>query len=262
MTDSLATRMKERYEDRTRYLLPRRTWTIIRIDGKSFHTYTRKFVRPFDDSFIDTMDRTAVFLCEALQGSNIGFVQSDEISIVLSDLLTTQTEAWFDGNLQKIVSVAASMATMVFNKTAAEEGSPLSPTATFDARAFTIPDRQEVMNYLIWRQQDASRNSIQAAAQSVYGPFQLHGKNNANLHQMLFEKGINWDEYKPRYKRGAAVIKKVGPGGCESPGRTEWVADAETPIFTQDRAYLDTRIPTHGYEEKLLASVASVTPRC
>lgn len=236
MMDTLGDRMKSRYEDRTRYLLPRRTYTIIRIDGKTFHSYTRALNKPFDDSLIDCMDRTAVALCEEIQGAHIGFVQSDEISIVLSDVEHPKTEVWFDGNLQKIVSVAASMATMVFNRAAGDTG--LNQSATFDARAFTIPDRQEVMNYLVWRQKDASRNSVQSVAQSLYSPAQLHGKNNASLQQLIFDKGINWDSYDPRYKRGAAIVKTPM---C-------WIADPETPIFTQDRNYLDTRIPVHGYD--------------
>lgn len=249
MSEGLGDRMKVQYEDRTRYLLPRRTWTVVRVDGKAFHTYTRKFVRPFDDTFINAMDRTAVVLCQELQGAHIGFVQSDEISIVLADLETQQTEAWYDGNLQKIVSVAASVATMGFNQAVRDVGAPYYPTATFDARAFTIPDRQEVMNYLIWRQKDASRNSIQAAAQSVYGSAELHGKNNASLHQLLFDKSINWDDYRPRYKRGAAITRIYGYPSCASPATREWKVDSETPIFTKNREYMEQVIPVHGYTD-------------
>lgn len=262
--DGLGERIKKQYEDRTRYLLPRRTYTIIRVDGKAFHTYTRKFVRPFDDSFIDAMDRTAVALCEGIQGAHIGFVQSDEISIVLTDMETEQTDAWFDGNLQKIVSVAASMATMVFNRAAGDAG--LAQSATFDARAFTIPDRQEVFNYLIWRQKDASRNSIQAVAQSLYLPSELYCKQLADLHQLLHEKGINWNDYKPRYKHGAACTKSMGPAGCEVPSSRRWACDYDTPIFSQSRSYLEAVVPEHGYthtQELLVGELTSIPrPHC
>jgi tRNA(His) guanylyltransferase len=247
--DLLGERMKEQYEDRTRYFLPRRTYTIIRVDGKAFHSYTARFERPFDNALILAMDRTAIVLCESLQGAKIGYVQSDEISIILTDFDAVGTEALFNGNLQKIVSVAASTATVAFNEAI---GLDAPPTATFDARAFTIPDREEVMNYLVWRQKDASRNSIQAVAQSFYSPAELHGKNNASLHQMIFDKGTNWDSYVPRLKRGAAIIKMSLPSGCVVPaGNSNWVADANTPIFTQNRTYLQTRIPEPGYEKPI-----------
>jgi tRNA(His) 5'-end guanylyltransferase len=192
------------------------------------------------------MDRTAVSLCKAIQGSNLGFVQSDEISILLTDFATIDTAAWYDNNLQKIVSVAASLATMAFNKAAAEVG--FDNTATFDARAFTIPDREEVLNYFIWRQQDAVRNSIQAVAQSLYSPKELHGKNSSDLQEMMFAKGVNWSEdFVPRCKRGSAIVKTYIPGGCEAGPRSIWIADPETPVFTKDRDYLSRRIPVLGY---------------
>lgn len=265
--DGLGNRIKEQYEDRFRFMLPRRTYTVLRVDGKAFHSYTRKFKRPFDDDLSNAMDRTGIELCKNIQGAQLGFVQSDEISIVLTDFETTQTDAWFNGNLQKIVSVTASMATASFNiaikdalsvQSARGETHSDSP-ATFDARAFTIPDREEVLNYLIWRQKDASRNSLQMVAQSLYSHAALHGKNNASLHDLIFKKGQNWDDYSPRNKRGAAIVKEYKVAGCETPGRSDWIADENTPIFTQDRDYLERRIPCHGYEKKQLAALPNVS---
>ena len=249
MRDSLGDRMREQYESRTYYLLPRRTYTIIRADGKSFHFYTRGLQRPFDSRLVDCMDRTAVSLCKALQGANLGFVQSDEISILLTDFATIQTDAWFDGNLQKMVSVAASTATMAFNQSAVAVG--LSPTALFDARVFTIPDREEVANYFVWRQQDAVRNSIQAVAQSLYSPKELLGKNSNDLQEMMFQKGVNWSEdFVPRVKRGSAIVKRYVIGGCEAGPRSEWITDDQSPVFTKDREYLSQRIPLPQYTSK------------
>jgi len=234
MPDSLGDRMKEQYEDRTRFFLPRRTFTCIRVDGKSFHSYTKAFERPFDKRLSDTMDRTAVALCENLQGVKLGYVQSDEISVILSDFDSITTEAWFNGNLQKMVSVAASVATMAFNE---HIRGTASSTATFDARAFTIPDREEVMNYLVWRQQDATRNSVQMLAQSLYSQKQLHGKNSSELQEMIFTAGKNWDAESPRFKRGSAIVK-TGYG---------WAADENTPVFTKNRSYLYQYIPTYEH---------------
>lgn len=108
---SLGDRMKKQYEDRSRIYLQRRTYTIIRIDGKAFHTYTQGLERPFDSKFCRDMDKTAEFLCRNIQGAQFAFVQSDEISILLTDFETIATEAWFDANLQKMCSVSASLAT-------------------------------------------------------------------------------------------------------------------------------------------------------
>src|SRR5579871_2024133 len=104
--DPLGERIKENYENRTRMSVPRRTYTIIRLDGKAFHTYTKGFARPFDQLLMNVMDRTAAKLCESIQGAKLAYVQSDEISILLTDFETEQTDAWYDGNIQKIASIS------------------------------------------------------------------------------------------------------------------------------------------------------------
>ena len=171
MKDNLGDRMKDYYESRTKSLLPRRTYTIIRIDGKAFHTYTRGLERPFDDKLINDMDETAKYLCKNIQGAKFAFVQSDEISVLLTDFDKLQTSAWFDGSIQKITSISASLATAKFNE--------LRPNkiALFDSRTFTIPSNVEVENYFIWRQQDTVRNSISSVAQSLYSSKELHKVN-------------------------------------------------------------------------------------
>jgi len=115
MRDDLGKRMKTQYELRTRTWLPRRTYTIIRLDGKAFHTFTRGMERPYDERFMNAMDYTAMHLCLEIQGAQMAYVQSDEISILLTDFDKITTDAWFDGQVQKMVSVSASMATAKFN---------------------------------------------------------------------------------------------------------------------------------------------------
>ena len=213
--------MKVNYENRTRILLPRRTYTVIRVDGKAFHTYTRGLKRPFDDGLMEDMDNTAIYLCQNIQGAKFAFVQSDEISVLVTDFDKLDTDAWFDGNIQKIVSVSASMATSKFNQlrmlrysrnrftedgenrlnleTAVQFDNWLLELAKlklaeFDARTFTIPMDVEVENYFIWRQQDTVRNSISSVAQSLYSAKQLNGKNTSQLQDMIHEKGQNWND--------------------------------------------------------------------
>lgn len=228
--DKLGDRMKEFYEDRTRYFLPRRTYTIIRVDGKAFHTYTRGLESPFDAKLMMDMDSTAAHLCLAIQGAKFAYVQSDEISILLTDFDKLTTDAWFDGNVQKMVSVSSSFATGIFNH--------LRPgrLAYFDSRVFTIPNNVEVENYFIWRQQDATRNSIASAAQVLYSHKELEGKNTSEQQEMIFQKGINWNDYSIGSKRGRVIVKE------EMNERTKWIS-IDPPIFTQEREFLSELIP-------------------
>jgi tRNA(His) guanylyltransferase len=219
MKDTLGDRIKDFYENRTRYSLCRRSYTIIRIDGKAFHTYTKGLNRPFDEGLIADMDETAAYLCKNIQGAKLAYVQSDEISILLTDFDDLKTDAWYDGNIQKITSVAASLATARFNqlrmKRAAEfldgvldcDDIEKFKVAMFDARVFQIPFWDEVENYFIWRQQDATRNSISSVAQSLYSHKELEGKSSEDKQEMIFQKGINWNDYTYRQKRGGIVGK-------------------------------------------------------
>lgn len=234
--DQLGDRMKTFYEDRFRFSMQRRTYTIIRIDGKAFHTYTKGLQRPFDWDLVNDMDETAKFLCQNIQGAKCAFVQSDEISIVLTDFDKITTDAWFDGNIQKIASISASMATAKFNE--------LRPgkLAFFDSRTFQIPSKTEVINYFIWRQQDTVRNSISSVAQSEFSPKQLHGKKTNVMQEMLFtEKGINWNDFDPKLKRGRMIVKESYQKGDVT--RNRWISVAP-PTFTQDRDYLSKLIST------------------
>ncbi len=86
--DSLGDRMKGQYEDRTRIMLPRRTYTILRADGKAFHTFTRRCEKPYDRRLVEAFDTAMLELCREAQGSCFGYVQSDEISVLLTDFAT------------------------------------------------------------------------------------------------------------------------------------------------------------------------------
>jgi tRNA(His) guanylyltransferase len=233
MKDSLGDRMKGQYESRTQSSLPRRTYTIIRCDGKAFHTFTRGCKRPFDQDLADAMAFAATELCREAQGACFGYVQSDEISVLLTDFATDTTQAWFDGNVQKITSIAASVVTAAFNSYWSLNRTP-ADWALFDARVFTIPDPTEVENYFIWRQQDASRNSLSMLAQHHFSHAELQGKVQAEMHQMLHLKGINWNDCPTPQKRGTGIIKDTG-----------WRADGNIPVWTADRNWLTSRIPRY-----------------
>ena len=251
--DSLGDRMKENYENRAKTYLVRRMPVIIRLDGKAFHTFTRGMKKPYDEIFHNTMNATMKYLCENIQGCKLGYTQSDEITLLLTDYDTLTTDAWFGYGVQKMCSVAASMATMAFNKFLAYEYEELNrfvsewehtredeeymytvydkmiKGAMFDARCFNIPI-EEVTNCFIWRQQDATRNAIQMLGQCNFYHKELQGKSCNDIQDMLMtQKGINFNDMPTEFKRGVCCRKNDNG----------WVIDKEIPIFTQDRDYIN-----------------------
>ena len=205
--DSLGDRMKNFYEDRSRIYLTRRTPVIIRVDGKAFHTLTKTAEKPFDGRLISAMVWAAIKTSDAMQGFCLGYVQSDEVSFLLLDTKTLTTEAWFDNNLQKLVSISAATMTAQFGKMVSE----FEPTGwverarnhppVFDARAFNIP-LDEVANYFLWRQKDWCRNSVQMLARAHFSHSELHGKGQRDAITMLEQKGVFWDQLEPHLKNG------------------------------------------------------------
>lgn len=224
--DDIGNRMK-RYEQVNTNFLLRRTPVLIRIDGKAFHTWTRHCEQPFDANLHNIMRDTMHYLCDNIQNAVYGYTQSDEISILLCDWLTLNTEQWFDGNIQKIASVSASLATGCFNHFVNNHGQlKYNGLAFFDARVFNIPFA-EVHNYFLWRQQDATRNSIQTYARSFFSHKELHKKSCNNIQQMLFEQhDVNWNDLDVWKKRGSHIYRVPDDvrGGT-------WVRDTEMSII-------------------------------
>ena len=206
LKDSLGDRMKASYEDRYRIKLTRRMPVILRLDGKSFHTVTRRCAKPFDGAFRKSMVKTAERLCLEVMGAKLAYIQSDEISLLITDFDKLTTEAWFDYNLQKMVSVAASIAAVTFTRMFFDPDVYVHE-AFFDARAFNIP-KEEVANYFVWRQKDWIRNSVSMLAQAYFSHKELHGKSQADMHEMLYAKDINWAHLEPRWKNGVFLVKR------------------------------------------------------
>ena len=273
--DALGDRMKQNYENITRNYLTRRIPVIIRLDGKAFHTFTKGMRKPFDDVMTKTMQDTMKYLCEHIQGCVLGYTQSDEITLVLTDYATIKTDAWYGYNIQKMASVAASMATLAFNaaysqnisqwarkakgeiKTEEERAraadlfavyTSRENKALFDARVFSVP-KDEVCNCLIWRQQDATRNSVEAVGQAFFSQRELHKKNQSDIQEMLWSRfGVNWNSFPTENKRGSCCVKHTAQAEIDDPRnpghritvtRRKWEIDTEIPIFTQDRAYIE-----------------------
>ena len=264
----IAKRMKE-YEKNNNGKLMKRTPVIIRVDGRGFSKYTKTFKKPFDMIMVKAMQDTMTYLCKNVHGCVIGYTQSDEISLVLVDYHDVNIAPFYDNNIQKMCSVIASMTTMAFNKCFAEGVNDLyynmckeslgdepdedkveeyndalkryknkTWNAMFDCRVFNVP-KDEVTNYLFWRQSDASRNSVQAVAHAYFTQKELDNITVNNMQNKLFtEKGINWNDYPTELKRGSCCIRKVVPNGS-----LKWIVDHEIPIFKENgRDYVERLI--------------------
>lgn len=267
--DALGDRMKK-YEYITRTSVVPRCPVVLRIDGKAFHSFTRGFCRPFDDVLIRSMQETTKYLCENIQGCVLGYTQSDEITLVLVDYKKLYSCAWFDNNIQKMCSISASMATMAFNRIFAklveefykentdfiEAGTgyhlefaddekkrlyesykkAIQKGAMFDSRVFNVP-KEEVTNCVLWRQNDATRNSVEMVAQANFSHNVLQNKSQSKMQDMLMlEKGINWNDFETYKKRGSCCVKVLQEGDK----RPKWIIDKEIPIFKgEGRKYID-----------------------
>lgn len=272
--DDLGTRMKEFYETVPKTKLVRRIPVAIRIDGKAFHTFTKNFIKPFDDTLIKSMQQTMQKLCENIQGCVFGYTQSDEITLVLLDYKTLDSDCWFKYRTDKLCSVAASMATMAFNRAfiknknnwqieTFKEWKPIDSIechisdaydksaetgAIFDARCFNIP-KEEVTNCIYWRQLDATRNSIQMVGQANFSHKELEGKSCNKIQDMLLtQKDINWNNYLTVQKRGSACIRFITYDDNKyetdwKVDRPHWIIDTEMPILKdENRKYVDELI--------------------
>lgn len=271
---SLSDRMKD-YERSFKYILTPMSYVIIRLDGKNFSKYTKKLDKPFDVDLSDAMNQTAVAICDEFN-AKLGYTQSDEISILLTDIGNLDAQPIFGGSLQKLCSLSASVATAKFNEIRNKQflmerfirDSDVSKSdiiskemfgdvvdlpkqAFFDARVFIVPNANEVANYMIWRQQDATRNSVSMAGQAQFSHKSLQGLNGDQVQEKLFqESGINWNDYPTKFKRGVVILKEQyekevnTPQGLVIATRTKWSIDTEIPVFTKDTDYLKRLIPT------------------
>lgn len=223
MIDELGRRMKRDYEDALRIALPRRAYFVIRIDGRGFHKFTQGLERPYCRTLADALDEAALGLCKEMIGCRFAYGQSDEYSFLLSDIEKEDAPLWFDGNVQKMVSVSASVFTGAFNRAFAS-----SKVAVFDSRIMVISQAREVERYFLWRQLDASANSLNMLASAHYAHEELLNKSTAEKHDLLHAKGVNWAKERPDFKRGR-MVRRVDEA---------WTVDLDIPIFNRATEYL------------------------
>lgn len=230
---NLGDRMKLYEAVTTSAALLRRVPVLLRIDGRCFKTFSRKLESPYDEVFHECMCKATMDVCKMVQGARLAYHFSDEVSILVVDYQTIDTDPYFGYCLQKVLSVTASAFTAKFADACHErQVTWCSPIPQFDCRAFNLP-RDEVSNYFLWRQQDCTRNSIQTLARTMFSHKQLNGVNSSKMQDLMMEKGENWNNQPTRIKRGISILKMYG----ENEGG--WCADYEAPIFSKNRSYVE-----------------------
>lgn len=252
---SLGDRMKQ-YESDSDITLMRRCPVVIRVDGKGFSKWTKKkkLSKPFDPLFVRIMQDTMLDVASGIEGCVFGYTQSDEMTFILRNDQSLESEPWFGNRLQKVCSVVSSMVTANFNWRVLQCLNPATTLlAHFDARVFTVPDLDEAANALVWRQNDATKNSISTAcyyevAKEIgkgHARALMAGQNGKVQQEILFQRtGKNWNDYPTQLKRGAACYRK--PTEVETPEgtieRKKWAVDKDIPVFTQNREWLMNRL--------------------
>ena len=209
MTDGLADRMK-RYEgaEAGRRLMPLAP-ALARLDGRAFHSFVRGLARPFDERLSALMLDTATFLVRETNAA-VGYTQSDEITLAwVADGFDSQI--FFDGRIQKMCSTLAALCSARFNRElpARLPAEYAARLPVFDCRVWNVPTAEEAANTFVWRELDAAKNSLSMAARAHYGHAELHNKSGGELHEMLWRKGINWNDYPAFFKRGTYVRRRT-----------------------------------------------------
>jgi len=209
------------YESVSAWTMTKRVPVILRIDGRAFHTITRKrFGKAWSMEFVEQMIETAKTVKKDIQGCTFCYCQSDEISFLLTDYRTIGTDAWFGYDARKMISISASLASAVFSRLHGKN-------VCFDSRVFSVP-QDDVTNYFIWRQIDATRNAIQMAGREHFSHEDLKRKSCNVIQEMLFQKGINFDKYPVVRKRGFCIVNNE--------------VDLNIPIFSKKRDFVDQHV--------------------
>lgn len=250
-------RMKK-YEGVSKMFLTVGVPKVIRLDMRAGSTFTKHLKKPFDPVFSGAMEQAAQALCKQIQGAAFAYTQSDEISLILNDGVDKDTQTFFDGNVEKIVSISASICTLEFNKAYSSlvQMVPASEreryekgvwSACFDSRVFMLPNVTEVHNYVLWRQQDAIRNSVQMVGRSVFSARELKCKSTTVIKEMLKMKSdVNWEDFAQRHRQGIFIVKEkftkdvTLPNGdvLKNVERSRWnLYDA--PFVGEDKTFIE-----------------------
>lgn len=273
----------EYFRSLTDYKLTPNSYVIAMLDGRSFSKLIKNnFEKPFDKDFVEMMNNTAKFLCENVQGCKFAYTQSDEISLLITDFDTPDTDAAFGYRICKLQSILASLATSEFNRHLIKYQLEQTNTgddyrfenvidkinkvklAQFDCKVWTVPDYNTAFCHFLWRQNDCIRNSKQQTAQTYLSHKELMGKQTDEQIEMLkAEKGIDWNTFEPGLKYGRLIYKErrlfkhlvmdtetAGLDGVSMTGLTEqeyirsvWSVFPATPFGVDENNVIRTLIP-------------------
>lgn len=240
MLDSLGDRMKLYEQPTTTRRAFKGQPIVARLDGKAFHTFCRGLARPYDQRLCDLMQATMVDLVEHYQAA-VGYTQSDEITLAWYVAADDVGDYPFAGRLQKIESLMAARATAIFGRLLPQHlPEKAQAVALFDCRAFVVPSLTEAYNAILWRQQDATKNAISMAAQSMFSHKQLQGKSCAEMQEMMFAgHGVNFNDYPPRFKRGV-FARRVREERTLTPEQLARIPEQHRPTGPVTRSFVDT----------------------
>jgi tRNA(His) 5'-end guanylyltransferase len=209
MNDGLGDRMKG-YEaaEAGRRLMPLLP-ALARLDGRAFHSFVRGLDRPFDRRLSGLMIDTATFLVRETNAA-VGYTASDEISLawVSAD---HDSQIFFDGRIQKMTSMLSALCSAHFNRRLphflpAEYADRLP---VFDCRVWNVPTLDEAANTFLWRELDATKNSISMAARAYTDHAEVQGRSSIELQELLWQKGVNWNDYPVFFKRGTYIRRRT-----------------------------------------------------
>lgn len=229
----LGDRMKA-YENVHRRVIRSNSCTVVRVDGRAFHSYLRGCKRPFDEEFVAHMNEVAQELCIHTQTALLAYVQSDEVSLLLTDYETPQKQPAYGGVEAKLISLSASIATATLNRLR-----PDGRAASFDARVFTLPNVIETVNYLMWRQWDAKRNAVSMIGRAYFSHKELYGKSGNDIQEMLFQQhGVNIMDFDQGLRFGRVVVRQPSDGE-----RPVWTVQAAPEFTCRPDGWLASVIP-------------------
>ena len=183
---------------------------IARLDGRSFHSFTKGLPRPYDQRLSTCMIETTKFLVEETHAS-VGYTQSDEISLAWFIPADSVADYMFDGRVQKLTSILAGLASAKFLRLVIENiPEKADKIPVFDCRVWQVPTLELAAQAFLWRELDATKNSISMAAHAYFSHNSLQGLNGSDKQERLWaEKGINWNDYPTFFKRGTYVQRRT-----------------------------------------------------
>lgn len=246
---TLGNRMKT-YESVWHTSVPPNSYVVLRLDGRTFHTLLRNADRPYDQGVASAMTHAAKALCQEISGAEFAYLQSDEISILITDVRTVRSQLWFDGDVQKLTSVGASIVSAAFNdyvhpSMEVEGLAGINRHGHFDARVLTLPHPIEVANYFVWRQRDAQRNAVLAAARVYFPQADLHRKDIGMVHAMLRdEHEVTFPgDYPSEFVNGRILYKTTRFSWSVMADRTAWKWKAAPQFSARTGNWLAENIP-------------------